>query len=157
LSALKRALPEESRTAEQVVLVNRTRERGQALSQKYSFPVYGWESLEAIIRGYDTLFVATSSPHFVLDSRLFENPDKPQVIIDISVPRNVDPIVGQYDGISLYNTDNLSGCSGYTGENRVRILQQAHQIIEREYRKYHQWLVSRTAAPMITQFRERIE
>lgn len=157
LSSLKEALPTETRRSEQVVLVNRTPERVKSLSQKYGFPGYGWDDLERVIENYDILFVATSSPHFVLQSELFEKVNRPKVIIDISVPRNVDPSVSEYPGISLYNTDNLSGYSGYVGENRVRLIHQAHQIIEREYQKYHQWYVGRSATPLITQLRGWVE
>ncbi len=157
MSSLKSSLPADSRKPEQIVLVNRTPERVKALSDKYGFPGYGWEEMERIIRDYDTLFVATSSPHYLLKPELFSNLQKPKVIIDISVPRNVDPLVGEMPGVSLYNTDNLSGYCGYTGENRMRLIKQAHQIIEREYQKYHQWTISRTAVPVITQFRARVE
>jgi glutamyl-tRNA reductase len=129
----------------------------KSLSDKYGFPGYGWDDLERVLQEYDTLFVATSSPHFVIQPELFNKVSTPKAIIDISVPRNVDPIVGEHPMVSLYNTDNLSGYSGYTGENRLRLIKHAHQIIEREYQKYYQWFVGRSAAPMITQLRARVE
>jgi glutamyl-tRNA reductase len=157
IASLKAAVPMDKRGDEQIVLVNRTPERVKSLSQKYGFPGYGWEELERVVKDYDTLFVATSSPHFVLVEEHFSEVTQPKTVIDISVPRNVDPVVSEMPHIALFNTDDLSGFCGYTGENRLRLIQQAHQIIEREYEKYHQWSVARNAAPMITQLRERVE
>lgn len=157
ISSLKTALKAQGGRLSQVALVNRTPERVKSLSQKYGFPGYGWDALDEVVNTYDTLFVATSSPHFVLTPQHFREVCTPKTVVDISVPRNVDPSVADIQAIRLYNTDNLSGYSGYTGENRVRLIQQAHQIIEREYQKYQQWSVARTAAPMITQLRERVE
>lgn len=157
LSSLKSALPSNVHETEQIVLVNRTPDRGKALSQKYNFPGYGWDAMDRVIQEYDTLFVATSAQDYVLHPALFQQNRQHKVIVDISVPRNVDPAIGNLKGISLYNTDHLSGYSGYTGENRVRLIHQVHQILEEEYQKYHQWFISRSAAPMITQIRERVE
>ncbi len=157
MASLKTALPEDQRAAEQIVIVNRTPERVKALSNKYGFPGYGWDDLERVINHYDTLFVTTSSPHFVLHPELFQSINRPKLIIDIAVPRNVDPMVAEFGGVHLYNTDDLAGYSGYTGENRMRLISQAHQVIEKEFQKYQQWQVSRTAVPVITQLRARVD
>lgn len=157
ITSLRAAIPEERRRPEQIVLVNRSLERVKALSSKYGFPGYGWESMESVLQHYDVLFVATSSASYVLVAEMFQGITGKKIIVDISVPRNVDPAVAEIAGMSLFNTDDLSGYSGYTGENRVRLIKQAHQIIEREYQRYYQWYIGRSAAPMITQLRARVE
>lgn len=157
ISSLKAAVPADQRMPEQIILVNRTPERVRSLSEKYGFPGYSWDEMQRVIHDYDTLFVTTSSHHYVLHSQLFEGIIQPKLIVDIAVPRNVDPSIGERENIALFNTDNLSGYSGYSGENRVRLIHHAHQVIEREYSKYHQWMVSRTAAPVITQLRAKVE
>lgn len=157
MSSLKAALPAESRRPDQIVLVNRSPDKGMGLSEKFGFPCYGWEEVTNVAKNADTVFVATSSPHYVIHPQAFEGLTKPKVIIDISVPRNVDPSVGDFPFVSLFNTDHLTGYSGYTGENRLRLIQQAHQIMDREFERYHEWLMSRSAIPVITHLREQVE
>jgi glutamyl-tRNA reductase len=157
MGSIKNAMLDAKQPLSSVSLVNRTLTHSQVLAEKYGFTPQPWETIEDVIQACDTLFVATASPRFILSPAMFQGAENPKVIIDISVPRNVDPTIGEQPGITLYNTDNLSGYSGYTGETRMRLIQQAHQIIEREYRLYYQWSVSRSAAPVITQLRARLE
>lgn len=157
LSALQEGLPMNRRRPEQIALVNRTPERTADLAQAHGITGFGWDELRPVVARYDTLFVATSSSQFVLQPEMLENMACPKLVFDISVPRNVNPVVGQLQGVSLYNTDDLSGYSGYTGEHRVQLIHQAHQIIEREYQKYHQWHMGRSATPVITRLRAWVE
>jgi glutamyl-tRNA reductase len=140
-----------------VFLVNRTPDKVLNLSEKYGFQRRLWDELPDVILRSHTIFVATSSPSYVLNPEWFIPVSHKQLIIDISVPRNVDPQVGDKAEIRLVNTDDLSGYSGYTGENRVRLIHEAHQILEQEYQKYYQWLLSRSATPVITQLRNWVD
>jgi glutamyl-tRNA reductase len=160
LGCLHSALPLPTSTTKDVPMVtvlNRTQARAEELATQFGFQGLGWECLEQAVARSETIFVATGSPHFILTSKHLHQAPRPKVLMDISVPRNIDPVVGQYNGISLYNTDDLAGYSGYTGENRVRLIAQANDIIAREFRNFQEWQVGRLVAPLITQLRQQFE
>ena len=142
---------------QKVMVLNRTPQRAEELASQFGFTGYGWDQLDEAINKAETIFVATGSPHFILNTKHFHQAPRPKIVMDISVPRNVDPIVGQYNGISLYNTDDLAGYSGYTGDNRIRLIAQANDIIAREFRNFQEWEISRLVAPLITQLRQQFE
>ena len=157
LEQLNQARPFVSRPDNDVVLVNRSVERLEELSQHYDVPGLGWDQIQDVIKTYDTLLVATSSPHVILKPEWFDGITATKLIMDISVPRNVAPCVAENTAIKLFNTDDLGENQGFSEDSRVRISQQANSIIEREYRKFYQWRVSRNAVPLITQLRDHIE
>jgi glutamyl-tRNA reductase len=139
-----------------VVLVNRSLSRLDELTQRYHFKGYGWEQMNTAINHAEVLFVATGAPHVVLGKADFENQGE-KLVIDIAVPRNVDPRVAELPGIRLFNTDDLAGASGFSHEAQKQVLQQAQAILEEECVGFHQWRTSLSAVPTITRLREKVE
>lgn len=138
-------------------LVNRSENRLNTLVEKFGFQGYTWEHLPEMIRTSDVLFVATGAPHIVLDQEDFAGCGE-KLIIDISVPRNVDPAVEALDGIRLYNTDDLAGTMGFSSETKENIKGQAREIIHEEYADFFRWLVSLpVVGPTITLLRSKVE
>ena len=134
-------------------MVNRHAQRAQELAKQYGFKSCQWDELPSVLNKVDNIFVATASPHFILKPEDFYSVPRPKFIVDISVPRNVDPTVGQFNGISLFNTDNLEGYSGYSGENQQKLVEQAKTIIQREEESLMLWHQTRRIAPLIAQIR----
>jgi glutamyl-tRNA reductase len=139
-----------------VVLVNRSQERLNELCGRYGFKGLGWDSLNEAIDHAEVLFVATGAPHVVLGKKDFEGKG-PKLVIDIAVPRNVDPRVAELSDVKLFNTDNLAGASGFSGEMQNRLIQQAQAILEEECIAFQQWAMSLPAVSAITRLREKVE
>ncbi len=146
-------------TAEQqanVVVVNRSRERLDELCNRYGYTGYTWDQLDAALAHADVLFVATGAPHVVLGKADFEGRGQ-KLVIDIAVPRNVDPRVAELAEVQLFNTDNLASVNGFSGEAQKQIKQQAQAILEEECIAFQQWRMSLSVVPTLTRLREKVE
>ncbi|MEB3287472.1 MAG: glutamyl-tRNA reductase [Vampirovibrionales bacterium] len=139
-----------------VVIINRSEQRLATLVEKYGFVGQGWEALPQAIEQAEVMFVATGAPHLVLGPKHFAN-SCPKLVIDISVPRNVDPRVGEIEGIQLFNTDDLAGFSGFSAEAQEALKLQAQDILEDELAAFEHWQRTLPAIPTITQLRAKIE
>jgi glutamyl-tRNA reductase len=139
-----------------VILVNRSPERLKELGDRYGYRGYSWDQLGQAIAEADVIFVATGAPHVILGRKDFEgHGDK--LVVDIAVPRNVDPRVSELPGIRLFNTDDLAGANGFTPEVRDRLKEQAQSILEEECVLFHQWRMSLSAVPTIVRLRQKVE
>lgn len=154
MATLKRDMAPEHQN--RVVIVNRSEQRLQDLIAKYGFKGQTWEDLPSAIRQCDVLFVATGAPHIVLGPKHFEGVG-PKLVIDISVPRNVDPRVGELPDIQLFNTDDLAGFSGFSVETQEQLKSQAQRIIQAEIASFEQWQRTLSAIPTITRLRAKVE
>lgn len=139
-----------------VMLVNRSAERLNELTKRFGFRGVSWERMEDAIAQAEVLFVATGAPHIVLGQPDFEDKGR-KLVIDIAVPRNVDPRVAELEGIQLFNTDNLAGAAGLSQDVQLQLKQQAQEIIEEECANYQQWRVSLSIIPTLTRLREKVE
>jgi glutamyl-tRNA reductase len=112
--------------------------------------------MDEAVRHAEVLFVATGAPHVVLGKPDFEG-QGPKLIIDIAVPRNVDPRVTELPDIRLFNTDNLAGAAGLSQEVQSQLKQQAQAVIEEECQNFLQWRMSLTIIPTLTRLRQKVE
>jgi glutamyl-tRNA reductase len=83
--------------------------------------------------------------------------ERPLFIIDIAVPRDVDPEVGSLEQIFLYNVDDLQGIVSENLTRRTAELEQAAAIVEAEASKFSAWLHSREVIPTVVALRQRFE
>ncbi len=156
MSALKHDLSEAQQ--KNITIVNRSEERLHSLREKYHFQGRSWDDLASVIKESDVLFVATGAPHIVLEQHHFQD-SGPKLIIDISVPRNVAPNVGELSEVQLYNTDNLEGegQSHLSKEHQDEIITHAKEILEEEYAQFYRWYISLSAIPTLTELRSKVE
>lgn len=154
LASLRRTMTEEQRR--RVVILNRSESRLKSLVEKFGFSGATWDAADEVIETSDVLFVATGAPHIVFWPENFENRGN-KWIIDISVPRNVDPAVGDLPTIQLFNTDNLAGIEGFSPETQQQILDQAQRLIAEGYVSFLQWHESLRLIPAISQLRDKVE
>jgi glutamyl-tRNA reductase len=140
---------------ENVVIVNRSHERLNELSSRYGYRGMGWEQLSEAIGHAEVLFVATGAPHVVLGKADFEGKGE-KLVIDIAVPRNVDPRAAELPEVQLFNTDDLAGTGGFSGDIQ-QLKQQTQTILEEECVAFQQWRMSLSAVSTITRLREKVE
>lgn len=154
MSLLKQGMTEEQQA--NVSVVNRSRERLQELCGRYGFKGVGWEQINEAIEQADVLFVATGAPHVVLGKDDFAGRGE-KLVIDIAVPRNVDPRVTELQNIQLFNTDNLAGVEGFSDTVQQQLKQQVETILEEECMAFQHWRMSLSVVPTITRLREKVE
>lgn len=131
---LKSALAEGVRG---VLVTNRTFKKAQELARAYDGEAFPFSQLAENLHRADILISGTSAPHFVLyssqlSSALKRRRGKPILIIDIAVPRDIDPSVQELEGVYLYNIDDLEAVVEETLRHRQAELPHCEAIIEEE-------------------------
>lgn len=139
-----------------VVIVNRSEQRLAELCARYGFKGLTWDLLNQAIEHAEVLFVATGAPHVVLGRVDFEGRGR-KLVIDIAVPRNVDPRVAELADVQLVNTDDLEGLGALSQEAQQQVKQQAQAILEEECENFLHWQVSLSVVPTIARLREKVE
>ncbi|HXL73077.1 MAG TPA: glutamyl-tRNA reductase [bacterium] len=92
-----------------------------------------------------------------IEKRIKSRNGRSLFIIDMGVPRNVDPEVGQMESVYLYNVDNLSAIASENKSGRQKAVEAAEAILQEEVDKLCSWLVSLELVPTIMRLRERYE
>ena len=143
------------------VVANRTFERAQALAGLYGATAVHYEEAWTALADVDVLLCSTASPHIVVGAErvrdgLARRGDRPLCILDIALPRDVDPAVAEMDNVFLYDLDDLRAVVSASVERRHRELPAAEQVIAAEVEKYWQWVAGLAAVPVVTQFRDEM-
>ena len=143
------------------IVANRTFERAQALAGLYGATAVRYEEAWTALADVDVLLCSTASPHIVVGAErvrdgLDRRGDRPLCILDIAVPRDVDPTVAEMDNVFLYDLDDLRAVVSANVERRHRELPAAEQVIVTETEKYWQWVAGLAAVPVVTQFRDEM-
>ncbi|MDH4379004.1 MAG: glutamyl-tRNA reductase [Vampirovibrionales bacterium] len=154
LRALHQALPESNR--HRVTLVNRSPLRLKELCDQYGFQGQGWDAVPKLLTQTDVLFVATGAPHVLLEPDDFKHAT-PMLVMDVSVPRNVDPAVGELPHITLLNTDDLRSQNPLAFSEQQSVMEVAERILDDELTQYRQWLQSQQAGQTIHALRHHME
>ena len=125
-----------SRGASAVLVANRTFERAQNLARSFGGVAVKFENFFEYLKEVDIVISSTSAPHFVITkgdlSRLMrQRNQRPIFLIDLGLPRNIDPEAGRLDNIYLYNIDDLARVRDANLEERMRQAKRAEEIIEK--------------------------
>ncbi|MBF0590838.1 MAG: glutamyl-tRNA reductase [Nitrospirae bacterium] len=143
----------------EVIVANRTYERGCALAKEFSGRAIQFGDFKRELVNTDIVICSTGAPNYVIthdemarvmkDRRL-----KSVFIIDISVPRNVDPDINRIDNVYLYDIDDLRGVVDTNINQRQKEALKASSIIDEEVEGFNKWLQSLDAVPTIVALRE---
>jgi len=140
--------------AGEITVASRTYERALELSQKYGARPIGFDQWLRVLRTSDIVISSTAAPHPIVkfddvQSVMNERRHKPLFFIDIAVPRDVDPLVGQIDDVYLYDIDDLKSVSDANLRSRKKEITKCEAIIERELESFDQWYEFLEAGPVI--------
>jgi len=131
-----------------ITLINRTKNKAEILAGKLNVIVKDYANLQEEIQQADVLVVATGAKNPTIDKTLL-NLKKPLLILDLSIPRNVNPDVEQVPGITLIHLDYLSQITDDTLERRKQHIPAAEAIIEDLKLEFNTWVNGRKYAPTI--------
>lgn len=145
-----------------VLVANRTRSRADELAERCGGRPIGWDELEAGLVEADVVLASTGSPTAVLDAEmvagaLSRRPERPMLLIDIAVPRDVAPDVASLSGVTLYDMDDLAQFADRGMDSRRREIPRAEQIVDAEVGRYCGRQAERQVAPVIASLFERAE
>ena len=146
----------------EVLVSNRTFERACELSKEFNGrPVKFEEFIQEMART-DIVICSTGAPTYILSKsqmqKVMRDRKQRQVfIIDISVPRNIDPGINDLDNVYLYNVDDLQGVVDANVFERQKEAEKAEKIIEEEIDTFLKWQSSLDSVPTIVALREKAE
>lgn len=130
-----------SRGAKSVIVSNRSYERAVELAAEMGGRALRFDEWEKVLHETDVIISSTSAPHFVIRPEMVEQVMRqrrwePLFIIDIAVPRDVDPRVNKIEGVFLYDIDALQAIADEGRRERERQLAACEQIIEDQLVKF---------------------
>ena len=145
-----------------IIVANRTYERGCELSREFNGRAIRFEDFPAELVHTDIVICSTGAATFVLHKEhmqkvMKERKQKPVFIIDISVPRNVDPGINDMDNVYLYDVDDLRGVVDSNISERQKEAAKAEAIVEDEIETFRKWMLTLNSVPTVIALRERAE
>jgi glutamyl-tRNA reductase len=146
----------EAESCGSVLVLGRSAERAEILAGDRSAAWGGWESLPQALARADVVFAGTAAPGPVVSSpalaaALQLRPDRPLVVLDLALPRNVDPAARDVPGIRLFDLDDLrlQHCPAAVGASPA--LEEAEAVVRAEVSGFRKMLRERAAAPHLAE------
>jgi glutamyl-tRNA reductase len=134
-----------ARGAHAIFVANRSFERAQMLAEETHGEAIGFEQWHERFDDIDILVSSTSAPHMIvtrekLGRAMRQRGNRPVFVIDLAVPRDVDPAVNKLDGVYLYDIDALQGIAAQSMAIRRQELVECERLIERHVGEFAGWL-----------------
>ena len=146
------------RGAELVAVANRSGERGQELAHRFGAEAISIDRLPDELASADVVVTCTSAPGFLLGpDDVRDRKGRPLFLIDLAVPRDVDPAVNEVDGCYLYDIDDLEAVVETSLSGRRREAERAEAIVAEEAERFRSWQASLEVVPTIASLRARAE
>jgi len=148
--------------ADRILVTNRSPERGLALAEQVGGTFRTWEELDRLLVEADVVIVSTGAPTFVLTRDMVRAAMKKRhtrslCLIDLAVPRNVDPACADLGEVYAYDVDDMEKVVESTHEARKGEALRAEAIVEAEVMAFAKEREARAALPVLAQLRRRAE
>lgn len=146
----------------QVFVANRSFDRAVELARRFDGSAVQFDAIDEHLGTCDIVIASTAAPHFVIEPHqvrraLDTRRNRNLFLIDLSVPRNINPEVAETDGAYLYNVDDLQQVADANLELRQAKAKDAEHIVLREVETFRKRLVAQDAVPTILELQQRLE
>ena len=137
-----------------VTIASRNIARAEELAQNFGVKAKPFSSLSHLLGTADAVITATASSKAIITPALLQEARQhrllhPLVLVDLAVPRSIDPAVSTLSGIFLYDIDMLSKLAEEANQARQHEAKSAERIVDEEVQRFWQWLEARKALPML--------
>lgn len=149
--------------ARKVTVASRTLERAMALAEKYGADYSEMHAIYEKISHADIVISSTGAPHYVveyagvIDAVAHRRKERPLVLIDIAVPRDIDPKISEIDGVHVYNIDDLKNVIDKNMLLRGTEIKTIRKILDQESSQFMVWLSKQSVMPFVSRFRKHVE
>jgi len=140
---------------EHITLINRTKGKAELVAGKFNLVVKDYANLQEEINISDVLIVATGAQNPTIDKQIIQT-NKPLLILDLSIPKNVNRNVEELKNVTLVHLDDLSQITDETLEKRKTHIPLAEAIIEEVKTEFNNWLETRKFAPTIKALKSKL-
>jgi glutamyl-tRNA reductase len=146
----------------EILVTNRTRSRAEEMAEEFHGRVVPYEQFLTALPEIDILLASSAAPHYILTrdqmrSVIGRRKNRPMFLIDIAVPRNIEPDVNKLDNVFLYDIDDLGRVVETNLKGRVEVAVQAEDIIREEVERMMLRLKTREVTPTIVSLQEQLE
>jgi glutamyl-tRNA reductase len=144
------------------LVANRTFERADDLARRHGATAVRYEDCWGALATVDLVICSTAAPHPVVSydsvaAGVADRGDRPLCILDIALPRDVEPEVASLDNVFLYDLDDLRAVVAANLEQRQSQLPSAEELIDGEVERYWDWLAGLAAVPVVADFRAAMD
>ena len=148
--------------AGKIIVANRTYARAVQVAEEFQGIPVGLDLLEEKLQEADIVISSTGAAGYMITPAMIQaalrrRKNRLLFLIDIAVPRDVDPEVGRIDNVYLFNIDDLQGVVDENLRNRLREAEKAEGIIGDEVLKFAEWYNTLEVVPTIVSLREKVE
>ncbi len=148
--------------ARRLLIMNRTQDHAIDLAQRFGAEHRSFGELADALVEADVVLSSTSAPHAIITGdfmqRVMEQrAGRPLLLIDIALPRDIDPAVAALPGVHLYNLDDLQAGVSQGIEMRMQEVEHVQSIIAEELSAFERWLRSLSVVDTISDLRQRVE
>lgn len=149
-------------SVQKLMIANRTRERAQLLADEVGAEVIGLADIETRLADADIIISSTASPLPIIGKGMVERAlkarrNQPMLLVDIAVPRDVEPEVGKLANAYLYSVDDLQAIIEQNMAQRKAAAVQAESIVVQESGEFMAWLRAQSAGESIREYRAQAE
>ena len=145
-----------------LIVANRTLSRAVELARQLKGSAISLEEMESALLEVDIVISSTGAPGFVLTEEAVRRVTRPRrhrllFLIDIAVPRDIDPRVNDIDNVYLYNIDDLKGIVEVNKAEREKEARKAERMVDAEVIKFMSWLETMDVVPIIQGIQQKAE
>jgi len=151
-----------SNGVQEIIVANRTYESAVEMAKSFNGTPIMFREFGHYLKKVDIVIASTAAPKFIIhpeqiEEVIKERKNRPMFFIDISVPRNIDPLINNIDNIYLYNVDDLQGVIEANLKERAKEAKEAEKIIDEEIEKFYRWVKSLDVVPTIVALKKKFE
>ncbi|HAO93481.1 MAG: glutamyl-tRNA reductase [Deltaproteobacteria bacterium GWC2_56_8] len=143
----------------EILVANRTYEKAVEMVKGFGGTAIMFREFPHYLKNVDIVIASTGAPNFIIrpdqiHEVMRERKQKPMFFIDISVPRNIDPLVNNIDNCYVYDVDDLQGVVVANLQERSKEAEAAEKIVDEEIEKFYRWIKSLDVVPTIISLRQ---
>jgi glutamyl-tRNA reductase len=148
--------------ASQIFVTNRTHDRAVQMAELFEGSVVEYDGFKNVLPNADIVITSSGAPHYILtkaDVRwvIEARRNKPIFLIDIAVPRNIEPSVNELDNVFLYDIDDFQSVVDENLRTRMQEAEEAENIVEQEVERMVSRLKAREVTPTIVSLQKQLE
>ena len=145
-----------------MAVVNRTFERAVEVAERFRASPFSFDEIEDQLLKADIVVSSTASTEFIITRKMVKKVlkkrrNRPLFLIDIAVPRDIQPEVNNLSNVYLYDIDDLKGVIEINKSQRQDAAVKARRIVQEEVVKFEKWLKTLAVVPTIVSLRNKVE
>jgi glutamyl-tRNA reductase len=146
----------------EILVTNRTRARAEAIAEEFQGRTLEYDRFFSGLQDVDIVIASSAAPHYILTREqmrevIGRRRNRPMFLIDIAVPRNIDPAVNDVEGVFLKDIDDLEGVVNANIKERAKQAEQAEAIVLDEVERMMSRLKIEEVTPTIVSLQEQLE